>query len=241
MNKKSWPLGLVPEKFQRSELKQLKSLGYNWKDARDVIDIFEKKVAAFAGSKYAISLDCCSHGIFLALKWYKDKKNSKEQIITIPKRTYVSVPMQIINAGFLVRFHDIAWEGIYQLNPFDIFDGAVRWTRNMYKGGLHIVSFHYKKRIPIGKGGMILTDDEDAMLWLKKVRYDSRNMDMPVVDQDIDEIGYHFYMTPEDAARGIILMDSISELNIDSACSSDYNDLSQLTVFKNNDKVISLP
>lgn len=65
----SWPLGKLPPEFQRPELQKIKELGYEWQDPRDVIDIFESKVAKFAGSKYAITVDCCSHATFLCLKY----------------------------------------------------------------------------------------------------------------------------------------------------------------------------
>ena len=69
---KSWPLGQLPPEFQRPELDQLKKNGYKFSDPREVVDIFEKKVAKFAGAKYGIAVDCCSHGLFLSLKWYKE-------------------------------------------------------------------------------------------------------------------------------------------------------------------------
>jgi dTDP-4-amino-4,6-dideoxygalactose transaminase len=65
----TWPLGKIPEELQRPELNEIKKIGYEWNDPREVIDMFEKKVAEFAGSKYAISVDCCSNGIFLCLKY----------------------------------------------------------------------------------------------------------------------------------------------------------------------------
>ena len=40
----SWPLGKLPKEFQRPELEMLKENGYEWTDARDVIDIFERKI-----------------------------------------------------------------------------------------------------------------------------------------------------------------------------------------------------
>src|SRR5258705_13610448 len=119
-NYNPWPIGKVPKEFQRPELDKLKELGYKFNDAREVIDIFEKKVAAFAGSKYAVSVDCCSHALFLALKYaswnfwgYDDEDDNNLPItITIPKRTYVSVPMQILHCGFDVKYEDIEWSGI---------------------------------------------------------------------------------------------------------------------------------
>ncbi len=225
----SWPIGKLPKNWQRPELDVVKKLGYDWKDPRDVVDIFEKKVAKFAGSKYAVAVDCCSNGIFLALKYFKAKGTIK-----IPSRTYVSVPMQIIHAGCKVEFEDIEWSGIYKLKPYNVYDGAVRWTKGMYVGedALQVVSFQLKKRVPIGKGGMILTDDLKAYKWLKKASYDGRDLSVYYPDDDFEIIGWHMYMTPEDAARGIILMDQVPEENEDSGNSEKYSDLSKKKCFK---------
>ena len=97
----SWPIGQVPKHLQRPELDQVKELGYDWEDPRDVIDMFEEKVAKFAGSKYACSIDSCSNGLFLAMK-YLDVKGT----ITIPKRTYVSPAMQIIHSGCKLKIEN---------------------------------------------------------------------------------------------------------------------------------------
>ena len=66
---------------------------------------------------------------------------------------------------------------MYQLKPFPIYDGAVRMKKNMYKKNTyHCLSFHIRKHIPIGKGGMILTDDKKAYDWFRTVRYEGRTM-----------------------------------------------------------------
>jgi dTDP-4-amino-4,6-dideoxygalactose transaminase len=241
-----WPLGKIPKELQRLELDELKNRGYKFADPRDVVDIFEEKVAKFSGSKYAVSVDCCSHGLFLSLKYLESIGELPEGInpltfkrdeITIPSRTYVSAPMQINQAGYTVKFEDIEWSGIYQLKPTRIWDGAVRWTKDMYVGNnaLQVVSFQIKKRIPIGKGGIILTDDRKAYEWLKLARYDGRDMSVPYTDENhILMMGYHMYMTPEDAARGIILMDEVNkytEEHEDSGNHLNYTDVSQLKIF----------
>ena len=228
---KSWPLGQLPPEFQRPELDQLKKNGYKFSDPREVVDIFEKKVAKFAGAKYGIAVDCCSHGLFLSLKWYKDVMKMITEHIHIPRYTYCSVPMQIIHAGFKPVFEDVTWSGIYQLRPFDIWDGAVRWTQGMYKSGFHIVSFQLKKRIPIGRGGMILTNDIKAADWLRKMTYDGRDLTISYMDDDFEHCGYHYYMTPEDAARGILLMDQVPKKNLDSGNNRTYSDLSTKRIF----------
>jgi dTDP-4-amino-4,6-dideoxygalactose transaminase len=71
----------------------------------------KKKVAAFAGSKFAVSVDCCSNGLFLSMKYLQsiNELEKVESIITIPKMTYVSAPMQIIHAGNKVECEDLEW------------------------------------------------------------------------------------------------------------------------------------
>ena len=231
----SWPLGKLPKEFQRPELDLLKKNGYEWSDPRDVIDLFEKKVANFAGSKYAVTTDCCSNGLFLSLKYLQTTGEiNDDTVVTIPDRTYVSVPMQIRHAGVKVNFADRDWSGLYQLEGTRIWDAAVRWTEGMFVGGsaLQVVSFQLKKRIPIGKGGIILTDDADAAKWLKLAAYDGRDLTTPYTDKNhVSMLGYHMYMTPEDAARGILLMDQVPTINEDSGGSYNYTKLSDLTIF----------
>jgi dTDP-4-amino-4,6-dideoxygalactose transaminase len=226
---KTWPLGTIPEHFRRPEIKQLKEAGYRFSDPYEIVDIFEKKVSAFAGSKYAVAIDCCSHGLFLALKYLK-----AEGTITIPSHTYVSVPMQIRHSGCNVTFEELEWSGVYQLKPYPVWDAATRWQKDMYTGGMQVLSFQIKKRIPIGRGGMILTDDEEAYNWLKKARHDGRDMNTYYMDDDFAFDGWHYYMTPEDAARGILLMDQIPEHCNDSHTWKNYVDLTTKSIFTNN-------
>jgi dTDP-4-amino-4,6-dideoxygalactose transaminase len=227
-----WPIGKVPKNFQRPELDQLKELGYEFNDPRNVLDIFEKKVARFAGSKYAVAVDCCSNGLFLSLKYLQSiKELSLGELVTLPKMTYISAPMQIIHAGNKVGFEDLKWSGIYQLKGTRVWDGAVRWNKDMYigKGALQVVSFQIKKRIPIGRGGIILTDSAEAYNWLKLASYDGRDLNTSYTSEEhVQMLGYHMYMTPEDAARGIILMDQTPEHNEDTGDHTTYVDVEKI-------------
>jgi dTDP-4-amino-4,6-dideoxygalactose transaminase len=218
----SWPSGKLPQEFQRPELALLHNLGYQWQDPRDVVEIFEHKVAKFAGSKYAVSVDCCTNGLFLCLKYLQATGE-----IEIPKHTYQSVPMNIQHAGCTPVFRDEHWSGLYQLKPYPIWDAATRWHQDMYQGGFHVCSFQIKKRIPIGRGGMILTDDPVAHQWLCRARYDGRDLSVSQWDDDTDICGWHMYMTPEDAARGIILMDQVPSHTPDCGSWENYADLSK--------------
>ena len=234
----AYVLGKVAIEKQRPEIYKLKELGYEFDDPREVIDIFENKVAEFAGSKYAITTDCCSHGLFLSLKYLESIGEVDKYLpIIIPKRTYISVPMQIKHCGLITEFEDLNWSGVYQLKPTRVWDGATRWTKGMYVGDntLQIVSFQFKKRIPIGKGGIILTDDYEAYKMLKLMTYDGRDLTLPYDHPEhVKAFGYHMYMTPEDAARGILLMDMTPEVNEDVCDTTNYLNIEE--IIKNLEK-----
>jgi len=221
-----WPLGEIPEHLRRPEPEIIRKMGYKWKDPRDIVDIFENKVAKFAGSKYAVAVDSCSHAIFLSLMYELNNHSVLESTcVYIPRHTYCSIPQQIYNAGFdCIIKHDIEWHGIYRIDPTNVIDAALRWTKGMYiKDSLMCLSFQIKKRIPIGRGGMILCDHKDERDWLRLARHDGRDLSTPYDSKDHVKFGgWHYYMTPEDAARGIILMDNAPRVNEDQGGWKNY-------------------
>jgi dTDP-4-amino-4,6-dideoxygalactose transaminase len=193
----------------------------------EVVDEFEKIIATFAGSKYAVAVESCTSAIFLSCVYVKVGE------VTIPNRTYPSVPCSIIHAGGSVKFHDLNWKGIYQLEPYRIYDSALRFRKNMYKGGFHCLSFHNKKLLPIGRGGMILTDNAKAYDWFKKARFDGRN-EVPLEEDTIGMLGWNCYLTPEQAVRGIQLFSTIDQKrskDLDST-KQGYQDLSRSNIYE---------
>ena len=214
--------------------KLLENQGYEINDPWDVVDAFEKKVAEYAGSKYAVSLDNCTNALFLCLKYLNAHGWLRAgYTITIPSRTYLSVPGTIINAGCDVKFEDIEWDGLYQLKPYTIYDSATRFRKGMYvKDSFQCLSFHMKKILPIGKGGMILTNSKKAYDWFKVARYEGRHIELTYEDDSFDMIGWNMYMPPEQAARGIMLFEECAEQNGDCGGSWRYRDISQLDIFK---------
>ena len=223
-----WPLGSLPVEMQRPEPRQIKEVGYKWDDPRDIVDIFEQKLAEYANSNFAVVTDSCSNALFLALKL---REVSGE--IVVPAQTYVSVPMQIHHAGARPKFEDIAWTGLYQLGQTGIWDSAARFTRGMYvgNGALQCLSFQIKKRLPIGRGGAILTDNPEDYRRLKYMTYDGRDLKSPYDSEEhVLGIGWHHYMTPEDAARGILLMDMLPDVNDDTMTHKHYPDLREWSI-----------
>lgn len=215
-----WPIGKLPKELQRPELDKLKELGYKFDDPRNVIDIFEKKVAEFSGSKFAVAVDCCTHAMELALRFqlYNHEIELSDTLI-IPEQTYVSAAIMPMQLGFDVDFDKREWSGLYEMKGSRVWDSATRWNKGMYveNNGLQCISFQIKKRIPIGRGGMILCSNKEEYEWLKLASYDGRDLKTPYTDKKhLKMVGWHYYMTPEDAARGIILMDTVPEMNEDT-------------------------
>ena len=61
------------------------------------------------------------------------------------------------------------------------------------------------KHFKLSKGGAILTDNYEAYLWFRRARYSGRR-ECSYHDDNLDMIGWNFYMMPELAARGLLLM-----------------------------------
>jgi dTDP-4-amino-4,6-dideoxygalactose transaminase len=193
-----------------------------------IVSEFENKVAEYARSKFAIAVDSCTNAIFLCCKYLGAKT------VKIPSKTYVSVPCAIINSGGSVEFEDYDWidKGFYQLSPYPIYDAAQFFNKDMYiKNSYFCISFSATKTINIGKGGMILTDDENAVAWFKQARYCGRH-EMPLMQDKFEMVGWNMYMTPEQAARGILLMNNIKDFNQHKK--PQYPDLSKYEIYKND-------
>ena len=207
-----------------------------------VVQLFEEEVADYTNAPYAISVDNCTNAIFLCLKYLKHKFSLKNETeVTIPSKTYLSVPQSIIHAGFSPVFDTKEetnnWKGIYYLNPLPIIDSAKRFTSNMYISGTFMcLSFHIKKHLKIGKGGMILTDDPEAVIWFRKARYEGRSEKLYHED-DIDMLGWNMYMTPQQASHGLSLMQNYPMNVPDLGENNGYRDLTEFTVFKNFKKI----
>ena len=211
------------------------------KNVYDITNEFEEKLAQYTGAKYAVTLDNMSNALFLALYYEKNvKKSITTDTITIPNRTYPSVPCEIIHAGLKVD-----WEiqpgntitGAYQLKGSNVWDSALRFTANMYIPNSHMcVSFTGPyKHFKLSKGGAILTDNHEAYLWFKRARYSGRR-ECSYHDDNLDMIGWNFYMMPELAARGLLLMGQFYDLQGQPKHNEDltlpYPDLSKFPVYQ---------
>jgi dTDP-4-amino-4,6-dideoxygalactose transaminase len=190
---------------------------------------FEKLVAEYFNAPFAVATDSCTHALELCLRYTNPKK------VTCPSQTYVSVPMTFMKLGLNWDFFPIAWKNYYWLGNTQIIDAAVYWKKDGYiENSLMCLSFQYKKHLSLGRGGMILTDNKDIATQLKKMSYDGRLPDIPWAEQNIDMLGYHYYMTPETATLGMQKFQNAVMNKPRVWSNKDYPDVSTMRVF--NDK-----
>ena len=205
-----------------------------------VTEEFEEKLADYTGAKYAVTVDNMSNGLFLALYYEnKIKKRIKGDFVGCPSRTYPSVPCEIIHAGLKIKWEPVEEEtltGAYQLTNSRVWDSALSFTADMFIPKSHMcVSFTGPyKHFKLSKGGAILTDDYKAYLWFKRARYSGRR-ECSYHEDNFDMLGWNFYMMPELAARGLLLMKQFYNIDGSKKVNEDltlpYPDLSKFKVY----------
>jgi len=214
------------------------------KNVYDITNEFEHRLADYTGARYAVTVDNQSNALFLALYYEHRVKNNTLDTITIPARTYPSVPCEIIHAGLRVAFKPVKGKmlkGAYQLEGSNVYDSALRFTSNMYLKGTHMcISFTGPyKHFKLSKGGAILTDRHEAYLWFKRARYSGRR-ECSYHDDNLDMLGWNFYMMPELAARGLLLMNQFYDMNGKPKHNEDlelpYPDLSKFEIYTKSNR-----
>jgi len=190
---------------------------------------FEKRIADYFNAPYAVATDCCTHALEMCLLLSPQKR------VTCPTRTYVSVPFMLEKIKADYFWLDVPWKEFYLMTR-DVADAATFWKRKGYIPNTKMcLSFGMKKHINIGKGGMILLDNKNEYERLKKMRYDGRSIYDGVLykDENITEIGYHYYMTPEMAKIGLDIFESKKDQPVKIISSEDYERVDLFPCFKN--------
>lgn len=199
-----------------------------------VVD-FEKALERYTGAPHAIAIDNCSNAMFLTMTY----EGVKGKELTFPKRTYMSAVCSAIHAGAKIKFTDkgvnldkCTIKGAYPIKGSKTFDSALSFTKDMWsrfpKGSFVCLSFSGpRKHLKLGKGGAILTDDKKAMEWFKLARFSGRHP----VGHETDNfamVGWNFYMLPEIAARGnVLMMDQKDNEDLEF----EYQDLSKYKMY----------
>uniref|UniRef100_UPI0040474986 DegT/DnrJ/EryC1/StrS family aminotransferase n=1 Tax=Algoriphagus sp. TaxID=1872435 RepID=UPI0040474986 len=193
------------------------------------VSSLENRLAIFFGAAYAICLDSCTHGIELCIR------HQKIDSISVPKRTYISVPFLAQKLNINLEWRDENWKDYYLLNNKGkpIYDAAVLWKKDSYiKGSFMCLSFQYQKHLSLGRGGAILCDNLEDALELKKMSYDGRLPNIPWREQNISSFGFHYYMTPETAKLGLDKFDETASRKPKQWLVTDWPDLTEMEVFQ---------
>tara|TARA_Y100000590_G_scaffold104142_1_gene118517 strand:- start:790 stop:1389 length:600 start_codon:yes stop_codon:yes gene_type:complete len=198
-----------------------------YKMSFDVVRDFENAIAKFYGAPHGVAVDSCTHSIELCLRYNDIKK------IILPKRTYLSIAFLAQKIGIDLEWKDENWVNYYYLEGTNIIDAAVLWERNSYiSGTLMCLSFQYQKHLSLGRGGMILTDNQKVRDDLKCMSYDGRDPDIPWRNQNIRTVGYHYYMTPETAQKGLDKLSEAIRTEPKKWVIGDWPNLQKMDIFK---------
>ena len=147
----------------------------------------------------------------MLILWKNVTKTLITDTIKIPARTYPGVPPEIIRNGLKIDFYPPTkktLKGAYQLEGSNVWDSALRFTHNMYIPGtfMCISMTGGLKNFKMGsKAGAILTDNAEAAAWFKRSRFSGRR-EIPYMEDNLDMLGWNYYLNPELAVRGLILM-----------------------------------
>lgn len=182
----------------------------DYTDAFLAIKDFEQAICGFTGAPYCVTTDCCTHAIEIALRISHDRSP-----VSFPARTYLSVLMTMHKIGIPYQLEDLDWRHCYHIKGTRVWDCARLFGSNMYQPGtLQCLSFGRTKPLQVGHGGCILTDDKEFYERASMMRYDGRDIFTYSIgtehswDSQKDfEIGYHYYMRPEDCMAGLNLLE----------------------------------
>ena len=193
----------------------------NW----DTVTEFENKIAEFFGAPYAVAVDSCTHGLELCLR-LTGAKGMQSQ-----KHTYLSVPMLADKLNINLKWDNTQWKGWYPITS-KIIDAATLWERDsFFSSQFMCLSFQYQKHLSLGRGGMILCPDLESYNQLKKMSYDGRLPGIAWREQDIDTMGYHYYMTPETAQLGLDKLQAAIDTPPRIWSHADYPDLTKMKIW----------
>jgi len=188
---------------------------------------FEKELAEFTGSTYAITTDCCTHALEICLRLINPKKVSSSAF------TYVSVPMLYLKLGIDFELTGEEWMGEYNLKDTPIWDSARLLKPKMYRPGqLQCVSFGNGKPVDNKRGGAILTDNKSWYESLKKMSYDGRVLPLSTSEQEHFSLGFHYNMPIEHAINCSKLLKQYQEKGSYEPTKVNYYDCRNINLFK---------
>ena len=108
----------------------------------ETVTKLEKRIGEFFGAPYVVCLDACTHGIELCLRY------QKLSYISVPRRTYVSVPFLANKLNISLEWRDEEWEDYYVINRHfkPIYDaGSIMERRQLHSWFFYVFKFSIPK------------------------------------------------------------------------------------------------
>ena len=208
----------------------LASQGREFTETWHIVQEFERTIADFFGARHGVAVDCCTHAIELVLRDIDWRDH-----IALPAHTYMSVPMMLDKLHIPYSLSTQHWRESYDIIPGYLRDAATLWRSQAHQSrSVTCVSFQFRKHLALGRGGMILLDDADHAQRLRRLCHDGRSPDLTQWQQDITELGYHYYMTPETAALGLLMFEQRRDASYRVWSWQDYRDLRELSYFRHH-------
>lgn len=179
----------------------------NYPNPFDAVRDFEIMLQEYTGAPYAVVTDCCTHAMEIALRIEKPKA------VKFPGKTYLSVVMLMHKLNIDYTLTDQEWfdQKTYSLEGSRLRDCARYFEPGMFRPGeIQCLSFNRGKPLTIGKGGAILTDDPNVAERANRMRYDGRDIFkyQQWIDQEFFEVGFHYYLRPEECITGMNLLEA---------------------------------
>lgn len=183
---------------------QVKVLQGGWLTMGEETVHFEKEFASFVGTKYAVSVNSCTSGLFLSLKALGI--SSGDEVI-VPSFSFAATANIVKHTGATPIFADIKRDD-FTLDPASVKSRITNKTKaiipvhyagrvanNFYNdipviedsahliphqaasGNLTAYSFYATKNMTTGEGGMITTNDPALATYLSKARLHGMSKD----------------------------------------------------------------
>ena len=112
----------------------------------EIVREFEKRIAEYYNAPFAVATDSCTHALELSFRYDKEHNNITQPKVTLPTRTYISVPFTLMKLDIPWTFINVQWKEYYFFGGTRIVDAAVLFTPNTYiNGQLMCLSFQHKK------------------------------------------------------------------------------------------------
>ena len=180
----------------------------------EVVTLFEQEFAEYVGAHYAVSISSASNAIFLLMR------DVAAEHAYVPSMIPPVVVNSLIHARKKVYFtDDTEWVGgsyiLHQESKFKIIDSAQRVDRDQFKNECapnDIVFFSFYPTKPVGgiDGGMIVSDDAQAIRDLRAATFYGETQEINSWEKKILFPGYKMYMS---APQAVVARESLELLD----------------------------